>query len=335
MLKFRRSLPGPNVTVPVVVVLALVGGVFGLVPVKSQAPRLEAASVAAPIAEDDPWSSVWDEANSRQVSLSAQELVPPFGGGGVGSLTVRALHAESRLFLLLEWADDEVDDAVNSSTLFADAAAVQFPSVEGTNPPYTMGSTDLPVSIWQWKALWQKDIDEGFASSVYPNTAVDVYPGADDSLYNPAQHTGNQLALSDHFSPVESLVAQGFGTLTPASAQDVAGAGQWRDGVWRALFVRDFEGADGPGFAAGETTLIAFAVWDGAQGDRNGQKSITQFIELGITDDAAAALPVPRPDVEGGFWGTVLFVAIAIAGLLLLAAATGIVWIILREVARR
>ena len=65
MLKFRRSLPGPNVTVPVVVVLALVGGVFGLVPVKSQAPRLEAASVAAPIAEDDPWSSVWDEANSR------------------------------------------------------------------------------------------------------------------------------------------------------------------------------------------------------------------------------------------------------------------------------
>ncbi|MEE9298764.1 MAG: ethylbenzene dehydrogenase-related protein [Acidimicrobiia bacterium] len=336
MLKSFRSPRRSSITVVAVVALALVGGVFGLIPVKSQAPRLEATPASAPVLEDDPWSAVWDGANSRQVSLSAQELVPPFGGGAVGSLTVRALHADFRLFLLLEWADDEVDDAVNGSTLFADAAAVQFPSVEGSNPPYTMGSTDLPVSIWQWKAVWQKDIDDGFASSPYPNTAVDTYPGADEAIFNPAQNVGNPLASSDHPSPVESLVAEGFGTLTPASAQDVAGVGHWRDGKWRALFARDFETtADGPSFAVDQTTLVAFAVWDGAEGDRNGQKSIAQFIELDITDEAAASLPVPRPGVDGGFWGTALLVAVALAVLLLLAAATGVVWIILREVARR
>ncbi len=199
-----------------------------------------------------------------------------------------------------------------------------------------MGSTDLPVSIWQWKAVWQKDINDGFASSPYPDTAVDIYPGADEPIYNPAQNVGNQLASSDHPSPVESLVAEGFGTLTPASAQDVAGVGRWRDGKWRALFARDFETtADGPSFAVDQTTLIAFAVWDGAEGDRNGQKSIAQFIELDITDEAAAALPVPRPSADGGFWGSALLVAVALAVLLLLAAATGVVWIILREVGKR
>ena len=327
-------------TITIVVAIAVVCGFFGIVPVKSQAPRLDATVAPAAVPADDPWASVWDEANSRQIPLSAQEVVPPFGGGAVASLTVRALHDGSRLFVLLEWTDDEVDDAVDGTTLFADAAALQFPTVDGTSPPYTMGSTDLPVSIWQWKAVWQKDIDDGFATSQYPNTLVDLYPGSDESIYNPAQHVGNQLSSPEHDQPVESLVAQGFGTLTPDPDQDLAGVGHWQDGKWRALFARDFTSGSGPSFAVGETTLIAFAVWDGAAGDRNGQKSIAQFVELGIADEAAAdevAAPLPLPDsgVDGGFWGTTLVAVLALAVLLLFAVAMGVVWIILREVGRR
>ncbi len=313
------------------VTVSFVAGVFGLAPVRSQAPRLEATAATAPVSEDDPWAEVWDSAQSRQVSLSAQEIVPPFGGGGVASLTVRALHDDSRLFVLLEWSDNEVDDAVDGGTLFADAAALQFPTVEGTNPPYTMGSVDLPVSIWQWKAVWQRDIDDGFATSRYPNTAVDDYQGAEESVFNPARHVGNQLAVPDHVSPVESLVAEGFGTLTPAGEQDVSGVGRWSDGKWRALFARDFSTAEGTQFSVDETTLIAFAVWDGGEGERNGQKSITQFIELEISGEAATPLPVPVPRTDGGFWGTALVGAIVVAIAFLLATVLGVTWMILRE----
>ncbi len=89
---------------------------------------------------------------------------------------------------------------------------------------------------------------------------------------------------------MENLVAEGFGTLTTAEVQDVEGAGSWDNGQWRVLFIRDFEPADPElaSFDVGETTSVAFAVWNGNQGDRNGQKSIAPFIELQLVDETAA-----------------------------------------------
>jgi complex iron-sulfur molybdoenzyme family reductase subunit gamma len=245
----------------------------------------------------------------------------------VQAVTVRALHDRERLYLLIEWADGEPNDSVNSLDAFSDAVAVQFPAAAvDTLPSYTMGSAGTPVNIWQWKAVWQADIDGGFTTSQdrYPNTYVDGYPNADDPLYRPAAYVGNPLAQREHDSPIENLIAEGFGTLTHADIQDVAGSGAWRDGRWRALFVRELAPADDSqaAFEVGASTNIAFAVWDGGSGDRNGVKSIAPFIELGVGEGAS---PASAARDGAGFGGAQVLIIIVIA--LAMAAAASVVFI--------
>ena len=287
--------------------IGIVGGLLQIVPVTSQVLTLEALRAPAPVPQDDPWAAVWNGAPKQEVVLSAQNIAAPFGGGTVEILTARALHDGETMFILLEWADTEVDDTVSGVEEFADAAAVQFPAdPDGSAPAFTMGATGSGVNIWQWKAVWQADIERGFDTTLtrYPNTYTDFYPGSDDTLYSPALHVGNPLAAREQDSPIENLVAEGFGTLTHADLQDVAGIGAWRDGRWRALFLRQLEpAADGfTRFEVGETTSIAFAVWDGGAGDRNGQKSIAPWIDLTVGDAFAAT--------DGGPGGRVLLIGI-------------------------
>ena len=101
-------------------------------------------------------------------------------------------------------------------------------------------------------------------------------------------------------------MAEGFGTLTHAALQDVRGAGEWRAGRWRALFVRDLQPAESAyaSFALGTTTGVAFAVWEGAADDRNGQKSIAPFIDLRIGDAALSA--------QGQFGGEQVLIMVVI-----------------------
>lgn len=301
------------------VAIGLVAGGLQLVPVSSQTITLVAARAPGAVAADAPWDPVWIRAPRQEVPLSSQSIALPFGGGSVTSLTARALQDGSSLYLLLEWADPEADDTVNGITEFADAAAVQFPSTVGSQPPFTMGAPGQPVNIWQWKAVWQADIARGFATTRdrYPNTVVDSYPNADDPLYKTALAAGNPLAQRDHDSPIENLVAEGFGTLTHAALQDVRGAGEWRDGRWRALFVRELAPAesDYASFELGSTTGVAFAVWEGAADDRNGQKSIAPFIDLTIGDKNIAA--------QGRFGGEQVLILVVIGLSLAAALALG------------
>ncbi len=285
-------------------VAVVLGGAFGIVPVRSQVLRLDVRRVEAAIPVDDPWDAFWDGVPGQRVALSAQNVAPPFGGGTVPSLLARGVYDAERIYLALEWDDAEVDATANSATAFSDGAALQFPSAEaGGVPPFTIGGPDLPVNIWHWKAVWQADVDAGFATGAdrYPDTAVDDFPGGDDPLHQPARVLGNPLSQTDHPSPVENLIAEGFGSLTTATAQDVDGVGAWRDGKWRAVFARDLA-SPGEGhavFAAGEDTVVAFAVWDGGEGDRNGQKSIAQFIELRLSESVVGA-PIPTGPGDGG-----------------------------------
>jgi hypothetical protein len=302
-------------------VIALVVGALGVLPVRSQALRLEALHATSPVPLDDPWDSVWDDAPRQDVALSQQNIAPPFGGGTIQTLVTRALHDGDRLYLLVEWEDDDLDDAVNGVEEFSDAVAVQFPAAStDALPPFTMGGPSAPVNIWQWKAVWQTDIETGFSTTQtrYPNTLVDIYPGGDDPLFRTAQYVGNPLAQRDHESPIENLIAEGFGTLTNADVQDVDGSGAWREGRWRALFSRQLEATaeDEASFAVGTTTNVAFAVWDGGSGDRNGQKSIATFIELAVGPDEAA-------EASGGSGGAQLLIALVIGLTLFAAVAIG------------
>jgi DMSO reductase family type II enzyme heme b subunit len=92
------------------------------------------------------------------------------------------------------------------------------------------------------------------------------------------------VAAEHRCCPGEELSAQGFGTLAPvaraATTLDVSG--EWQEGVWRVLFTRPLQGgaAGVVSLAPGQPAFLAAAIWDGAAGDRNGQKSVTVWQRL-------------------------------------------------------
>lgn len=283
---------------------------------------------------DDPFAAIWDDVSAVDVPLSAQTVTIPTGGGSISTVAVRSLRDEENLYILLEWQDETQDLSASRTEDFRDAAAVEFPANPGGSlPAFCMGQSDARVNIWHWKADWQRDIDEGFVSvqDVYPNTAVDDYPFQGEDTFYSGFAAGNPLSVPERQSPVENLVSASFGTLTHSDIQDVAGRGVWRDSVWRVLYVRAMGAGSGEEIApleAASQTNVAFAVWDGSHGDRNGQKSVSQFVDFFIAGEAAGA---PGPSAAEGFGagdaGLIILVAaifgVPAAALLLFAAIEG------------
>ena len=287
---------------------------FDVVPAASQDALLRAWAVQDTEDLMDPWSDRWDGVRPSVAALSAQNATKPLGGGQVATLKARALQDGKTLYVLLEWNDKSRDSTVNGQTVFADSAAVEFPSVAGVAiPSFCMGDATGAVNIWHWKAVWQEDIDADYTTEadLYPGRFVDDYPHENDAVYQTGRAAGNPLSQLTHVSPVENLVAGGFGTLTTASLQDVAGRGEWKDGRWRVVFARPLTTqAEYPSMAVGDLTNVAFAVWDGKSGNRDGIKSVSQFMNLQLST-------APLKPADGGFpwWGWAIgFAAIVTFG---------------------
>ncbi len=254
----------------------------------SQTVSLVARRTEATVPLDDPRASIWDSAGPVEIPLSAQTFVVPNGGGGIRAVTARALNDGRKVYFRLEWDDATENMSAFAPQEFRDAAAIEFPANGvSTVPSFCMGQTNGQVNIWQWKADWQADIDLGFVSvpQAYPNAEADLYPFHSDDAFYPGRAAGNQMSQTDRQSPVEDLVAAGFGTLTSAGYQSVQGKGVWQDGKWYVLFARDMDvGGDDfyVPFQGGQQTNVAFAVWDGANSERDGLKSVSQFADLQI-----------------------------------------------------
>lgn len=74
----------------------------------------------------------------------------------------------------------------------------------------------------------------------------------------------------------ENLWADGFGTLTRLPTQDVKASGRHADGKWRVVFFRAWRSVE-PHAAklGGRSSPVAFAVWNGANDERDGFKAVT------------------------------------------------------------
>jgi len=190
----------------------------------------------------------------------------------------------------------DVDDSVLGVDRFADAAAVQLALGSGTS--ICMGQQAGGLNIWHWKADWAADLVAGRrdVTDAHPNMPDDVHlpAAAEDDTLGPdgflaGQAAGNPRSAVAHPSSVEDLNAIGFGTLTPqaAAGQNVHGASEHRDGVWRVVMSRPLSDGD-PNDATLDRAVpsrVAFAVWDGSSGDRNGQKSLSGWLTLSIPRD--------------------------------------------------
>ena len=292
--------------------VAVVSGLLGIMPASSQAQIVQVRA-AASVPRDDPFATFWNDIPPVEVALSTQNLTRAMGGGTVAAIQLRAAHDGKRLYVLSEWSDDTQDTAVDTTTSFTDAAAVEFPAAGVSRlPSFCMGDPAAGVNIWHWKADWQQEIDVGLAAA-YPDMQVDYYPEAEDPVFQTGLAAGNPLSAREHESPVENLVAAQFGTLTHADVQDVGGVGRWKDGRWRVLFVRSLESGEGaPAFAPGGKANAAFAVWDGSDGQRDGMKSVSQFVDLEISGEKI-------PEGPESFAPAVVVLVAIVAGLAAIA----------------
>lgn len=263
----------------------------------AQNPRIESVRVSrAP--RTDPRDSTWELAPEIELPLFPQALVMPYLlVPTVGSVRVRALHDRDWLALRIEWADSSRDD-LGDTGRFTDAVAIELPlGIRDSTSPF-MGSSGRQVHIVQWRADRQRDVERGRPRRIqdlHPGAWVDVYPpyrrasGADSGAgasserrYFVAGAAGNPRASFGQLSPVEELWAEGPGTLASQSRQDAEGAGRWEAGRWRVVIAvprraRDRANARLP---EGEALAVAFAVWNGADGQAASRKQYHPWVEL-------------------------------------------------------
>jgi mono/diheme cytochrome c family protein len=212
-------------------------------------------------------------------------------------LRVAALHDGKDLVIRLTWSDATKNDRAVLPQEFEDMAAVQL--YKGSPEPFLgMGAADKALDVWLWRAGWPARPGEAAdVDTAYPNMAVDQYPferagdgprphAADrqDKDYLAAHAAGNQLADPSHSLAAGNLEARGFGTLTmrPRASQAVTSRATWQDGRWTVVLRRPLDpGADnGVPLAPGDRVSVAFALWDGAARDRNGQKLVSIWHDL-------------------------------------------------------
>ena len=282
--------------------------VVGVNPAASQTQNLVARRAAADPGLD-PSADPWGYAPPVDIQLSAQQVTYPMGGGSMTDVSARALHYDDTLYLRLEWDDPSVNESTTRPEQFSDAVAIEFPAKSGSSVPSAcMGQLDSGVNIWQWRADSQKGRPDDI-KDLAPDGYVDLYPSKDDLFY-PARALGNPYAVKAS-TPVQNLVAEGFGTLTAVPEQGVVqGHGTRVGDRWAVVFARPFTptGDGQPGFTSGAETDVAFAVWNGGAGDRNGKKSVTPFVKLMVSGDAA-----PTGDHGKGVWPALGFLAIVLA----------------------
>ena len=220
----------------------------------------------------DPTAAQWADAPERTVSMSAQQMAPPYGGGTTGEVTVQAVTNESHVAFRLTWQDPTMDADISEPRAFSDAAAIMLRT--GEQPPIMMGAGGTPVNIWYWRASWQERTDVGGDMYAYPHPDNETRPGL---------AADNPLSQADYDQFAQNYYAKGYGSLSYAGSQPVSGVGERTDDGWSVVFVREraASGEYGADFGSDEPVYMAFAIWNGSADEANGQKSLTyQFTKL-------------------------------------------------------
>jgi DMSO reductase family type II enzyme heme b subunit len=228
---------------------------------------------------------IWNSITPQEIKLIYQVMVLPWGKSLVSPVTVKVFHNKRDIYFYISWCDDTVNKSAEINE-FSDACAIMFPMGDKIPPSTIMMGFMGKSNVWQWKASQ----DEEYWSKKSPKTAAYVdfyYPFEEKELFAVSKDVP-QSAIND-------LMAIRIGTITPKETQSVQGRGFWDRGVWHVVFKRSLEPREA-GFRKAEPTelefdaafkleekkLIAFAVWNGSNGDRGGRKSISNWVELEI-----------------------------------------------------
>jgi hypothetical protein len=247
---------------------AVVLGWLGIPVVSSEGMYIRSQLVAGevPTSPEDP---AWTKVPTMTLPLSGQVITRPVWPEPTAkAMVIRSVHNGTDIAFLLEWQDNTKNDRLTPGT-FRDGVAIGLPL--GDAPAFfCMGQLDHYINIWHWKADWQSDIDRRAAR------AGEKKPeGGEVRRFE---------VIPRRASSVEDLVGGGFSTLTSKQNQGrVQGKATWKDGVWHVVMRRPLVSTDPENEARldpGRLQAIAFAVWNGENKERNGQKAVAPWFQL-------------------------------------------------------
>lgn len=240
----------------------------------------------------DPKAAFWQTVPAVPVYMLPQIItIPRHPNNMIKELSVRVVHNGSWIAFHLEWKDTTKSDRIVVDK-FGDQVAVQIPVKFNKEAPPSpmMGNPGGRVDIWQWRAAFQRDLDEGEPQvrDLYPNAQVDVYPDqvlrvTDARPYMGAVGVDNPISHALR-TPVLDQSAEGWGTMTvEIDGQDADGRGVWENGVWRVVIVHPLATAPGENdihLFPGDDSIAAFAVWDGGNREVGSRKAWSNWVPL-------------------------------------------------------
>jgi Ethylbenzene dehydrogenase len=250
-----------------IVIASILGG-FGIPLVSSEGMTIRSFLIQGdvPNVADD---AIWQQVSPITIPLSGQVITRPVWPEPTArALTVRSVHNGTEIAFLLEWQDNTKNDRLTPGT-FRDGVAIGLPL--GDAPAFfCMGQLDHYINIWHWKADWQSDIDRRAARA----------PEKKESGVRTFE------VIPRRVSSVEDLIGGGFSTLTTKDKQGrVQGQAIWKDGVWHVVMRRPLvseEQENEAKLVPGRVQTVSFAVWNGENKERNGQKSVAPWFQLNI-----------------------------------------------------
>jgi DMSO reductase family type II enzyme heme b subunit len=131
------------------------------------------------------------------------------------------------------------------------------------------------------------DIDD---NDRFPDGAAVMFPFKGDAplvtMGSKEQPVNAWHWRADRVGEARNNVAAGFGSSRVTSGAEIATSAHYCEGRWQLVFVRQLQRPDintTVQFGAGQTIKIAFAVWEGSNGERGGLKAFSpQWHELSL-----------------------------------------------------
>jgi DMSO reductase family type II enzyme heme b subunit len=263
----------------------------------SRQPAQTNEVVSLPVTEVplNPGDSAWNRAPVHAAKLLLQDLVEPrLMKASTPEVQVRSLNNGTEIAFRLDWPDPSLNDLPGPGR-FLDGCAIQLPSKIEANPPDPqMGASAQQVEITFWRADWQASVNgrKDTLQSLFPNAAVDHYPFEAQSLepgsaaqremakrYAPADAAGNRRVGPRQF-PVEDLIAEGPGSLSPNPNGASRGQGTRSQNGWTVVLKRRYP----QGLTPKVRTQIAFAVWEGSAHEVGARKMRSAWIPLAVRE---------------------------------------------------
>lgn len=219
--------------------------------------KVKTISGDLPIKADDRFWVADGAPAKTLIDLGPQMItIPQWPDPSIKKVNISAAKNDNAIAVRLEWEDPTMDNDYGPSALYTDQAAIMFPmKISGEPPAITMGNDGEPVNVWQWKAVWQRGINDPKAKKAEPGSRRSHWP-------------------------VDDLKAEGFSTLTIQDHQDVMGQGIRTEKGWGVIFKRRLKNSDTGDVQLTHSAPMAVAIWNGANRETNGQKGLAGWILL-------------------------------------------------------